>query len=440
MDFFGTRTSGDTSIWSSAANTSGSYTGSIADYTVSLTYLDRIEEVVDWALNAGLITILDFHGSTLKTEFQYTFDRKNRHSERTEPTSAKRLADLDKFTAIWTAIANRFESKSDQLLFEIINEPYFEITEADMNSINSSIISTIRNTGGNNTTRNIIITGGTKNSHEAPATIDPAIIASDNYLIATFHYYHPNTFTKSSVDDKDQEFWGSTADKNSVDSEFQVVYDWATTYSIPVLLGEFGADNTGGYRYSSGDLNTISGNATGYADGGPENDSRVEFHRYLAEKAISLGFAFTAWDAGPESNKTIHKRNDAASTINYNIDNFTVTSYNPKVTTPSTLVDNSIWVEDVKDALISSVLSVDDFFQNDFDVVVYPNPTTDFITIKSKEEIVQLQLFSILGKEVHSDLNFQGKLNVLIFPKGCYVLKLTFQDKNFISKKLLIGF
>ena len=110
---------------------------------------------------------------------------------------------------------------------------------------------------------------------------------------------------------------------------------------IPIFLGEFGADNTGGYKYSTGDLNTISGNATGFADGGPDNASRVEYHRFIVEQAINKGFSFAAWDSGPKSNKTINKRTDSPITLNYNINDFSVTSYNPKVTTISTVVDNS---------------------------------------------------------------------------------------------------
>jgi hypothetical protein len=67
MDFYGDRTSGDTSSYSTLANTSTDFTGSMDDFVVSNTYLDRIEEVVTWSLNQGLITVLDFHGSDLKT-------------------------------------------------------------------------------------------------------------------------------------------------------------------------------------------------------------------------------------------------------------------------------------------------------------------------------------------------------------------------------------
>jgi len=440
MDFYGIRTTPSTTNWAKEANTASQYTGSISDYTVSATYLDRVEEVVDWALNQGLITILDLHGSDLKKEFHYTFDRKNRHpDEKTSATSAKRLADLDKLKAIWTAIANRLKNKSDKLLFEVINEPYFEITDTDLNAINSSIISIIRGSGGNNATRNIVITGGTKNSFEAPTTIAPSIISGDNYLIATYHYYNPNSFTKSSRDDKDKETWGTTADKNKIDADFGVVKTWADGQGIPVLMGEFGADNTGGYNYSTGDLNTISGNATGFSDGGPKNDSRVEFHRYLAQKAIALGFAFSVWDAGPESNKTINKRSDSPSTTNYNIANFSVTSYSPKNTTASTVIDNSVWVEDVKDALLSSVLSVNTPTFEDIAIHVYPNPANNYLYIKSKKEIKNTTLYSSIGSVAYSSKSNLDRIDTSQLTAGIYFLQVSFKNSSTITKKIVIG-
>jgi len=353
IDFFGTtRTTGSTASYSSDEGTDDEYDGTSNDYVVLNTHLERINTVIDWSLNQGLVTILDFHGSNLKPEFIYTFDADE--SQYTYPTSAKRAADNEKFRAIWTQVATRFKDHSENLLFEVINEPYFHMSAADMNTLNSHIISIIRATGSNNTTRNIVITGGTGTSHEAPLQISPSIISSDSYLIATFHYYQPFQFTSSSADSRDQEIWPIDNDISDITTAFNEVSTWATNNSIPVFLGEFGADNTFGYKYSTGDLNTISGNATGYADGGPENASRVEYHRYVAEQAINRGFSFAAWDSGPKSNKTIHMRTDSPSTLNYNRNNFSVTTYSPKVTTKSTVEDTSVWVEDVKNALFAS--------------------------------------------------------------------------------------
>jgi len=352
IDFFGTRTGGDTAGYSSNAGTEGDYTGTSNDYVMLDTYLDRIEQVIDWSLNQGLVTILDFHGSNLKSDFIKTF--KVGEVAYTHPDSERRAADNDKFRAIWTQVVDRFKNKSEDLLFEIINEPYFYMSKADMDILNTDILAIIRGSGGSNGTRNVIITGGTGTSHEAPLQIDSNIISGDSYLIATFHYYQPFNFTSSSKDAYNVESWGTNDGKETLTDEFDVVSSWAISNNIPVFLGEFGADNTGGYKYSTGDLNTISNNASGFSDGGPDNASRVEYHRYVSEQAIIRGFSFAAWDSGPKSNKTIHMRTDSPSTVNYNINNFSVNSYSPKDTNISNVVDNSVWVDDVKNALFAS--------------------------------------------------------------------------------------
>ena len=354
IDFFGTRTSGDTSQYSNEANTT--FTGSRADFTVAPLYFIRLEQVIGWGLAQNLVIVLDFHGATLKSEFIYTFD--DVKDEYTHPTSAKRAADLAKFYSIWEQIANRFKDYSDDLIFEVINEPYFHISAAEMNDLNNEVISIIRSSGGNNETRKVIITGGTKNSYEAITTIDPQILNNDNYLIGTFHYYRPFNFTKSSNINFYDNSWGSQSDKNNVDSEFDVVQNWADDFNPPiaVYLGEFGADNVYGYSYQTGDLHLVtannSPNGTGYADGGPDPNSRVQYHDYVANAAIDRGFSFSAWDDGGKGSKTIHLRKDSGLTV-YDINHLTINSFDPKDTSPSTVIENSLWVEDVKNALLS---------------------------------------------------------------------------------------
>jgi endoglucanase len=204
----------------------------------------------------------------------------------------------------------------------------------------------------------VIITGGTKTSYEAITTIDPQIINSDDYLIATFHYYRPFSFTKSSDYRYNVNSWGSNADKTAVDNEFDEVLNWANGFSpaAAVLLGEFGADNAYGYSYQTGDLHLVtannSPNGTGYADGGPDPNSRADYHGYVANAAIDRGFAFSVWDAGGKSSKTIHLRKDSGLTI-YDFDAFNIVSFSPKQTTQSTIIETDLWVENVKDALLN---------------------------------------------------------------------------------------
>ena len=320
-DFFGSRTSGDTSNWSSSSNSSNQYNGSIANFTVNTTYLDRVETIVNWSLNQGLYTVIDFHGADLKAEFLETFSSSN--ASYTSPTSAKRAADLMKFKSIWIQIANRFINHSPTLLFEVVNEPYFEVSAAEMNALNTMIIEAIRSTGGNNSTRKIIITGGTSTSYQAPTAISSQVIQSDSNLIASFHYYIPFSFTASSRDTYSDFNWGTNADKSTVDTHFDSVRQWSETNDIPITLGEFGADNEAGLSYETGIYGSY---------GGPLNSSRVEYHRYLAEQAINRGFSFSAWCAGNKSTKSIHLRTDNPETSN---------------SVPGT------WVEDVKDALLA---------------------------------------------------------------------------------------
>ena len=321
VDFFGSRTDGQTVQWSSAANTASQYDGGIDDFTVSSLYLDRVEDVINWSLNQGLYTVLDFHGAELKSEFLQTFNNSN--SNYTHPSSSKRAADLMKFKSIWTQIAYRFIDHPMELIFEVVNEPYFEVNDVDMNFMNMMIIEAIRATGGNNSTRQIIITGGSSTSYQAPTSISNEVLSYDPNLIASFHYYMPFNFTASSQEQYNDFNWGTNADKSTVDSHFNTVKNWSETNNIPVTLGEFGADNESGYNYNTGLYDN---------NGGPVNSSRVEYHRYIAEQAINRGFSFSAWCAGNKSTKTIHLRTDNPETNN---------------------VYQGVWVEDVKNALLS---------------------------------------------------------------------------------------
>ena len=359
VDFFGTRTTGNWSgestfdapnFYSASSGTSAQYTGET--FTINSTYLTRVEQVINWALGQGLVTILDFHGEHLKSDFIKTF--KVGEGAETDPTSARRAADNAKFRAIWTILADTFKDKDHKLVFEIINEPYFYMSKADMDTLNADILAIIR-LEGNNPTRNIILTGGGQTSYNAITQIDPSLFGSSpNRLIGTFHYYNPFPFTSSSGDDRDIESWGSSSDKTDVDGHFTKVKDFADdNNSVPVFLGEFGADNTGGYNYSTGDLNAVSANSTGFADGGPDNTSKVAYMKYVAELAITNGFAFAAWDSGPKSNKTINKRTDSPLTENFDRSEFSVSTYSPKLTTVSTVLDTSVWVEDVRYALVN---------------------------------------------------------------------------------------
>ena len=317
--------------FSSEGNTFSNYEGSLDDYSVNEDYLDRVQQIVDWAITHNIIVVLDFHGNNLKQEFVYTFENEeiNGVNYYTNPTSAKRLADINRFKSIWRDISNRFKDYStNSLVFDLINEPYFSVSANEMNDLNLSLIEIVRASGSNNLTRSIIINGGGASSWEVPFEISSEVLNSDDYLIASFHYYQPFNFTASSREQYNN-FEFSQTQKDLITDRFILLKTWSEVNDIPIYLGEFGADNENGVNYFQGSVGEF---------GGPFNSDRVEYHRFIAEEAIVNDFAFSAWCASNKSSKTINLRND-------NPNNSSIDPYSGEIITEN-------WVNDVKEALI----------------------------------------------------------------------------------------
>ena len=269
------------------SNSSGQYIGSSANYNVNVSYLNRIEEILDWCLERNLIAIIDVHGDHW---FWESFDPTSTHYKE----GNDRLAAIDRFKAIWRDIAVRFQNKSENVLFEIMNEPFFSMSAQEVINVNTQILNIIRQT---NSTRNVIVTGGGQNSYLAPMQLTPAFLNSDDYLIATFHYYKPFAFTSSASEQYSDNNWGTVSDKANVTSDFDEVFAWSQNNNIPIYLGEFGADNVNGFNYFTNTEGSF---------GGPNALSRVAYHQFIAQAAKQRGFASAVWDAGEEAGKTLY--------------------------------------------------------------------------------------------------------------------------------------
>lgn len=265
----------------------GNYIGSPSNYTVNATYLDRIEQIIDWCLTRNLIVIIDVHGDHW---FWETFDSTSSYYA----TGNNRLARIDRFKAIWRDIAVRFQNKPDTVLFEIMNEPFFSMSAAEVIDINTQMLTVIRAT---NPHRNVIVTGGGLNSYQAPLQLSDAFLQSDNNLIVTFHYYQPFSFTSSASATYTDNDWGTASDINNMETHFNAVQTWANSKNVAIYLGEFGADNENGFNYSTNTYGT---------NGGPDVQSRYLYHYHIAKAARDRGFALSVWDAGEEAGKTLY--------------------------------------------------------------------------------------------------------------------------------------
>jgi len=77
------------------------------------------------------------------------------------------------------------------------------------------------------------------------------------------------------------------------------------------------------------------------------------------------------------------------------------------------------------------------------EALIYPNPCVgETFQIKSKSEIVKVEVVNVIGKLINRTRNESLKQNFPVYigkcKKGLYLVKITFNDKKSIIKKLLI--
>ena len=74
---------------------------------------------------------------------------------------------------------------------------------------------------------------------------------------------------------------------------------------------------------------------------------------------------------------------------------------------------------------------------NKLEFSVYPNPTTDFVTLSSKESIVSYQVYDIGGKLLSKSNKLdkkEAKIDLSNYPKGIYVLSIKTDKRTYTQK------
>ncbi|MEV1066062.1 cellulase family glycosylhydrolase [Streptomyces sp. NPDC050263] len=199
-----------------------------APYTIDTTFMNRVKQVVDWALADGLYVVVDIHHDS----WQWIANMPADH-DRT----------LARFNASWTQIAAAFKDEPRTLLFESINEPQFNnASDAQktqlLDELNTSFHSIVRSSGGQNGSRLLVLpTVGSTPSQDLMEHLSTAMGAlHDNNLVATVHYYGYWPF---SVNIAGGTRFDATSLKDMTDA-FARMRDVFVAKGIPVYVGEFG--------------------------------------------------------------------------------------------------------------------------------------------------------------------------------------------------------
>ncbi|MEI7421029.1 MAG: cellulase family glycosylhydrolase [Prolixibacteraceae bacterium] len=138
------------------------------DYKIDPLFYDFLDQVVNWAEELNIYLMLDNH---------------------TSDDLASKNPDLENvLVKVWTQMAGHYKSRSNYLLFEIMNEPN-GITTAIWGKIQQSAIDAIRSSD----TKHTIVVGPSSFNTYNELSLLP--VYTDANLIYTFHFYDPFLFT-----------------------------------------------------------------------------------------------------------------------------------------------------------------------------------------------------------------------------------------------------
>ncbi len=210
-------------------------------YTISEKYLASVQETVDWVLDCDMYAIINLHWDNGWME--------------AFPTDTEEC--MKKYIRIWEQVSAAFAAYDHRLLFESQNEelgwnsvwnPWEgsngkEESYALVNKINQTFVDTVRSSGGNNTTRHLLIAGyNTDIEH----TCDPLFEMPDDAAqrcAVSVHYYLPSEFAILTEDadwGKSRSTWGTDEDITYLAKMLDRLKETFADRGIPVIIGEYG--------------------------------------------------------------------------------------------------------------------------------------------------------------------------------------------------------
>lgn len=210
---------------------------------ISEAWLDRVETVVNYVLDEGMYCIINTHHDSGAGDEAW---------QRAGSISYESNEEL--FISIWTQVADRFSDYGGKLLFEGYNEmldedgtwtnPQAEDGYDALNDWAQLFVDTIRGTGGKNAVRNLIV--NTYGADSGLQTVSNFVVPTDtaqNHLIAEVHIYTPDNFTASGDWIVSPTSSWTPALEAALDERFEILDEYFVSRGIPVIVGEFAAQN-----------------------------------------------------------------------------------------------------------------------------------------------------------------------------------------------------
>lgn len=252
------------------------------DFNIDVEWMDRVEEVVKWALDEDMYVILNIHHDNEKA-FMY-------------PSYECLDNSLKYVTTIWEQIAERFGDYDEHLVFESLNEPrlkdtpyewYVELSSPEgketidcVNKLNQAAVDAIRRTPGEYNKKRFITVPGYCAS---PDFVVPGhfVIPEDpeaegeNRILITVHAYRPYGFALSGNKEEITDKFNLVTSGSELNGMFMKLYLDYIQNGTGVIIDEFGAVNRNG-----------------------NTRARANFAAYFTANARNYGISVCWWDNG----------------------------------------------------------------------------------------------------------------------------------------------
>lgn len=250
-------------------------------------WLNRVKEVVDWSLNAGLYVIINIHHD----------NEKNAKGLYLYP-SYDELENSKKYvTSVWSQLAEAFADYDERLVFETMNEPRQVGTDHEwwvaaaseagkecidcVNQLNQTCVDAIRAQGSEANRKRYILVPGYCASPDLEVTAAFKLptdeqALKENLILLSVHAYRPYNFALAGSNEKsstDKFSITKASDRKDIDDFMKAVYSKFVSQGVGCVITEYGA------RLKK------------------DNDrARAEFAAYYVAEARNYGMTTVWWD------------------------------------------------------------------------------------------------------------------------------------------------
>ncbi|MEV5717104.1 glycoside hydrolase family 5 protein [Amycolatopsis mediterranei] len=270
------------------------YIGAGPNYQINAAWLNRIQQVADYAYQRGLYVLINMHGDGYKTV----------NGSWLICDSANQATIKAKYQKVWQQVAARFTGYDQHLVLESMNEEFdgqygtpTQPCYSNIDAYDQIFVDTVRKTGGNNSSRWLLIAGWNTNIDYTTGNYgftlptdqfrSSSVPAAEKRIMISVHYYSPWDFAgeengtitqwgRGAANPAKKSTWGQ---EDYLDAQLKLVHDAFVAKGYPVVVGEYGAIDKSSFDSAN-------------------NRYRADFARAIVATSKKYGAATVYWDNG----------------------------------------------------------------------------------------------------------------------------------------------